>query len=138
MIVSPEIDAVTPLSTWNTRLSPPPLTVTPAFGPVIVSVSLVLLSSSWVPVRVIVCGVAKTFLSKVMVEIPEGSRLAKAMASRRLKRPAPGARESLVVFTTRLVKTGPVLVRANETERGTNPWRTRRRCNCRRRCWARR
>ena len=47
MIVSPEIDAVTPASTWNTRLSPPPLTVTPAAGPVIVSVPLVLLSSSW-------------------------------------------------------------------------------------------
>ena len=38
---------MTPLSTWNTRLSPPPLTVTPADGPVIVSVPLVLLSSSW-------------------------------------------------------------------------------------------
>ena len=39
--------AVTPLSTWNTRLVPPPLIVTPAAGPVIVSVPLVLLSSSW-------------------------------------------------------------------------------------------
>ena len=29
---------MTPASTWNTRLSPPPLTVTPAAGPVIVSV----------------------------------------------------------------------------------------------------
>ena len=38
-------------STWNTRLCPPPLTVTPAFGPVIVSVPVVSLSSSWVPVR---------------------------------------------------------------------------------------
>ena len=38
VIVSPEIDAVTPASTWNTRLVPPPLTVTPAAGPVIVSV----------------------------------------------------------------------------------------------------
>ena len=137
MIVSPEMDAVTPPSTWNTRLSPPPLTVTPAAGPVIVSVPVVLLSSSWVPVRVIVCGVAKTVWSKVMFEFPEGAVSAKAMASRRLKRPAPGARESLVVFTTRLVKTGPVLVRSND-EAETNPWRTRRRCNCRRRCWARR
>ena len=57
MIVSPEMDAVTPASTWNTRLCPPPLTVTPAAGPVIVSVPVVLLSSSCVPVRVIVCGV---------------------------------------------------------------------------------
>ena len=38
VIVSPEIDAVTPASTWNTRLASPPLTVTPAAGPVIVSV----------------------------------------------------------------------------------------------------
>ena len=70
VIVSPEIDAVTPPSTWNTRLSPPPLTVTPAFGPVIVSVPLVSLSSSWVPVRVIVCGVLNTVLSKVIVSAP--------------------------------------------------------------------
>ena len=49
MIVSPEIDAVTLASTWNTRLAPPPLTVTPAAGPVIVSVPVVSLSSSWPP-----------------------------------------------------------------------------------------
>ena len=36
MIVIPEIDAVTPLSIWNTRLAPPAFTVTPAAGPVIV------------------------------------------------------------------------------------------------------
>ena len=60
VIVSPEIDAVTLASTWNTRLSPPPLTVTPAAGPVIVCVPVVSLSSSWVPLRVIVCGVLKT------------------------------------------------------------------------------
>ena len=102
MIVSPEMDAVTPLSTWNTRLSPPPLTVTPAAGPVIVSVSVVLLSSSCVPVRVIVCGVANTFGSKVMFAFPEGSALARTMASGRLKRPAPGTREPLVVFTIKL------------------------------------
>src|SRR3954451_19893355 len=113
-MVSPEIDAVTFGSTWNTRESPPPLTVTPPAGPVIDSVSAVLESSSWVPVRVIVCGVAETLASKVMLEIPEESKLAKVTASRRLRRPAPGKRESLVVFTTRLVKTGPVLVRANE------------------------
>ena len=70
VIVSPEIDAVTPPSTWNTRLSPPPLTVTPAFGPVIVSVPVVSLSSSWPPVRVIVCGVLNTVLSKVIVSAP--------------------------------------------------------------------
>ena len=37
-----------------------------------------------------------------MFEFPERSALAKAMASRRLNRPAPGKRESLVVFTIRL------------------------------------
>ena len=36
----------------------------------IVSVPLVLLSSSWLPVRVIVCGVAKTVGSKVIVSAP--------------------------------------------------------------------
>ena len=70
VIVSPEIDAVTPPSTWNTRLGPPPLTVTPAAGPVIVSVPVVSLSSSWVPVRVIVCGVLNTVLSKSIVSVP--------------------------------------------------------------------
>ncbi len=115
LMVSPERVAVTRLSTTNTRLSPPPLTVTPAAGPVIVSFSLVLLSSSWVPGRVIVCGLANTAGSKVMAEMPAESRLAKMMASGRLRWPAPGKREPLVVFTTRLVKTGPALVRANET-----------------------
>ena len=51
VIVSPEIVAVTPPSTWNTRLCSPPLTVTPALGPVIVSVPVVSVSSSWVPVK---------------------------------------------------------------------------------------
>ena len=59
-------------STWNTRLSPPPLTVTPAAGPVIVSVPVVLLSSSWPPVRVIVCGVLKTDWSNVDRVGPRG------------------------------------------------------------------
>ena len=56
-MVRPEIEAVTPLSTSKTRLIPSPLTVTPAAGPVMVSVSAVLESSSSVPVRMIVCGV---------------------------------------------------------------------------------
>ena len=38
VIVTPEIDAVTFASTWNTRLASLPLTVTPPVGPVIVSV----------------------------------------------------------------------------------------------------
>src|SRR5215468_1578411 len=38
--------AVTPPSTWNTRLAPPPLTVTPTAGPVIDTAPVVLLSSS--------------------------------------------------------------------------------------------
>ena len=136
VIVSPEMDAVTSASTWNTRLSPPPLTVTPAVGPVIVSVSLVLLSSSWVPVRVIVCGVLNTLLSKVMFEFPEGSKLAKTMASGRLKRPAPGKRESLVVFTIRLAKTGPVFVRSKVT--GDEPEADAETGTIHPCCWARR
>ena len=66
VIVSPERDAVTPPSTSNTRLFPPPLTITPAAGPVIEVVKAVSLSSSWA-VRVIVCWVAKTVGSKLMV-----------------------------------------------------------------------
>ena len=69
VIVSPEMDAVTSASTWNTRLRPAALTVTPLFGPVIVSVSLVLVSSSWVPVSVIVCAVLNTWLSKVICRV---------------------------------------------------------------------
>ena len=45
VIVSPEIDAVTLALTWNTRLAWLPLTVTPAAGPVIVCVPVVLLSA---------------------------------------------------------------------------------------------
>ena len=67
MIVIPEIDAVTLALTWNTRLAPPPLTVTPAAGPVIVCVPLVSLSMSWVPVRVIVWGVFQIVPEKVIV-----------------------------------------------------------------------
>ena len=69
-------------STWNTRLSPPPLTVTPAAGPVIVSVPVVLLSSSWRAGQVIVWAAAKTVGSKVIVlarnGVGAGDRLAKA------------------------------------------------------------
>ena len=80
----------------------------------IVSVSLVLLSSSWLPVRVIVCGVLKTVGSKVMCRFPrigvgQGDGLTQA------QRPAPGKSESLVVLTIRLAKTGPALVRSKET-----------------------
>ena len=106
VIVSPEMDAVTPASTWNTRLRPAAADRHARrrardrlrLGRVA--------QLELVPVRVIVCGVAKTCFSKVMVEIPEESKLAKAMASGRLKRPGPGKRESLVVFTIRLVKPG--------------------------------
>src|SRR4051794_26001984 len=60
VMVSPEKDAVTFGSTRNTRLKPPPLTVTPPAGPAIVAVPTVLLSSSCAPARVIVWGVEKT------------------------------------------------------------------------------
>ena len=54
----------------NTRLCPPPLTVTPTAGAVIDSVPLVLLSSSGPSVRVIVSGVSNTALSKSIVLAP--------------------------------------------------------------------
>ena len=47
VMVRPESEAVTPELTWKTRLRPPPLTVTPAAGPVMVSVPPVSLSTSW-------------------------------------------------------------------------------------------
>ena len=70
VMVSPEMDAVTPLSTWNTRLSPDALTVTPAFGPMIVSRPVVSVSSSWVPARLIVSGALNTVLSKTIASSP--------------------------------------------------------------------
>ena len=70
VIVIPEIDAVTPPSTRNTRLSLAPPTVTPAAGPVIEVAPLVSVSSSWVPPRVIVWGELNTVLSKVIVSAP--------------------------------------------------------------------
>ena len=49
--------AATPLSTLNTRTAPPPPDhVTPATGPLIVSVPPLSFSSSWPRVSVIVCG----------------------------------------------------------------------------------
>ena len=86
VIVSPEIDAVTPESTWNTRLSPPPLTVTPVAGPVIVSVAVVSLSVSWVPVRVIVWGEEKTVGSN-WIRLPAGLRSASAWMIARRREP---------------------------------------------------
>ena len=83
--------------TWNTRLGPPPLTVTPAAGPVIVCVPLVLVSSSWVPVRVIVCGVAKTVGSKVIGGA--GERSARLTAWGRVRVPG-GAADVGGVLTT--------------------------------------
>ena len=70
-MVRPEIEAVTPLSTSKTRLIPSPLMVTPAAGPVIVSVSVVFESSSSVPERVIVWAVLNMFGSKVIFAFPE-------------------------------------------------------------------
>src|SRR5262249_10356066 len=81
--VSPEIDAVTISSTWNTRLVPPLLTVTPALGPVIEVAPVVSLSSSWVPARVIVRGVLNTPRSKSIVSSP-AVEVSWATARRRL------------------------------------------------------
>ncbi len=69
VIVRPEMLAVTPPSTWNTRLAWLPVMVTPTFGgPVIVVVvaGLVLLSSSAVPWSVMVWALPKTAGSKVI------------------------------------------------------------------------
>ena len=74
VMVRPEIDAVTPVSTWKTRVWPPPLIVTPAAGPVIVCVPVVLLNSSRSPASVIVFGVLKTVASKSMVLAPTSRR----------------------------------------------------------------
>jgi hypothetical protein len=46
LIVSPEKEAFAPASIWNTWPKPPPLIVTPAAGPVIVSCEVVSLNSS--------------------------------------------------------------------------------------------
>ena len=90
MIVSPEIDAVTPASTWNTRLAPPPLTVTPAFGPVIVSVPVVSLSSSWVPRQ-------GDRLRRLEHRLVKGDRLGPPGRIRLADRPAQVAADAAVV-----------------------------------------
>src|SRR6516165_7884461 len=99
VIVTPDIDAVTPPSIWNTRLAPPASTLTPFFGPTIASVPVVSLNSSWprVGLRVIVCGVLNTVLSNVIVSFPPFV-FARAIAWRRSIWPATG--ESVGLFTT--------------------------------------
>ena len=67
VIVIAESDAVTPASILNTWLLPPPLTLSAAVGPLIVCVPWVLLKSSGPEASVIVCAVAKTDESKVIV-----------------------------------------------------------------------
>ena len=79
-MVNPEMEAVTPLSTWKTRLRPPPLIVTPAAGPVIVKIGTGLLNSSWPPVTVIVCPPVKTAGSK-LIAIGAGERIRQAHGS---------------------------------------------------------
>ena len=113
LIVIPEIDAVTPPSIWNTRLAPPPLTVTPAFGPVIVSVPVISLSSSWprVGLRVIVCGVLKTVLSNVIVSLPPFI-FAWLIAWRRSIWPATGVSVGLLTTIVRSTRAGCTLTSA--------------------------
>src|SRR5260370_39865215 len=67
LIVRSDRDADAPGLMANTRLALLPLIVTPAAGPVIVSVPVVSLSSSWVPPRGIVSGVWHTVLSEQLV-----------------------------------------------------------------------
>src|SRR5439155_25457890 len=90
------------------------LSVTPAAGPVIDTAAAVLLSTIAPPVRVMVWAVVNVPGSKEMAWSPTGAALAKATASRRLIRPGPARRASLVVFTARAANAWPVLVRANE------------------------
>src|SRR5262249_13883167 len=90
-----EMDAVTIPSTWKTRLNPPPLTVTPAAGPVIASVPVVSLSSSWPPVRLIVLAVLNTVLSKTIDWSPPLA-FARAIAWRRSVRPTTGVSVGLL------------------------------------------
>src|SRR6516165_9186801 len=99
LIVSPDIDAVTPPSIWNTRLAPPASTVTPFFGPTISSVPVVSLSSSWpkVGLREIVCGVLNTVLSNVIVSFPPFV-FSRTIAWRRSIWPTTGV--SVGLFTT--------------------------------------
>src|SRR6516164_3746031 len=99
LIVSPDIDAVTPPSIWNTRLAPPASTVTPFSGPTIASVPVVSLSSSWpsVGLRVIVWGALNTVLSNVIVSFPPFV-FARAIAWRRSIWPTTGV--SVGLFTT--------------------------------------
>ena len=51
---------------WSTRLIPPPFTVTPAAGPMMLSSNAVLLITSWPAVKLIVCAVAKTLGEKLI------------------------------------------------------------------------
>ena len=83
--------------TRNTPLVWFPLIVTPAAGPVIVSVPVVLVNESWVPFRVIVWGLAKTVGSKVIVLAPV-NEFARAIAWRRSVSPVTGV--SVGLFTT--------------------------------------
>ena len=68
-MVRPLIEALTRAATSNTPLAPPPLTDTPAVGPVIVCTPVLLVRSSTL-LTVIVCGAANTVGSKVIVLAP--------------------------------------------------------------------
>jgi hypothetical protein len=67
--VRPESDAVTPASTWKTRLDPPPLMASLP-GPRIVTGPVASLSSSGPAVRAMTARLANVDLSKVMVAPP--------------------------------------------------------------------
>ena len=116
MIVSPDRAAEAPASIWNTRLEPPPLTVTPAAGPLIVVVA-VSVSSSWPPVRVIVCGVLNAVLSKAIVSAP-GLELAWATAQRRL----PGLVLSSVLLTVNVDGTQRLSSASTPRRARRGPW----------------
>ena len=80
------------------RGRPPPLTVTPAFGPVIVSVPVVSSARAGEAVRVIVCGVLNTLLSKAIVSFPP-AEFAWTIAQRR-SWPSTGVSIGLLTVTS--------------------------------------
>src|SRR4051812_43728894 len=98
VMVNPERIALP--STWNTRLALLPLTVTPAAGPVIVTVAPVLFSRSWPAVKVIVWALAKIVASNVIVCDPDRT-LARLIAPRRssLLYGTPEASKGVLTFS---------------------------------------
>src|SRR5437870_1514991 len=85
-MVRPESDAVTPASTWKTRLDLPLMATLPRPGPRIVTGPVVLLSSSGPPARAMTDRLTKIDLPKVIMAPPLRTS-ARLTAWRRLSLP---------------------------------------------------